>query len=148
MVQPGLYFRSGPSGLVPTLFPIADLAILNPYSDLLSRIVEYKAPTWDSILTLMAELEDVAHYEAQVSLLTRVVDRNTNEDEASTLSNSDGEDSDVSVGGENAELEQAFFRSNQKRTLLPNNMSTALEGFEELSCCLRTVKGHESFFRR
>ena len=84
VVKPGLYFRSGPSGIADTRVfnsPATDLSILDLYSDLLSRFEEYKAPTRHNILNLMAELEGVAHCEEQVRRIISVSDRNSEENE-------------------------------------------------------------------
>ena len=145
VVQPGVYFRSGLAGLAATRVfnsPVADLAILNPYADLLSRIVEFKGPTWENILSLMAELEDLGHCENQVRLITSVVDREQGEDTSMNPPDSSGEqsDSDASEGDDMAELDQAMGRSTQKRTLIPNSMSLALAGFESLVVTLGKEK--------
>ena len=82
VLRPGVYFRTGPSGISASRIwnlPVADLSILELYSDLLSRIEEYKPTTWYTILKLMAELEDIAHCEDQVTRLTTVHPRTTNE---------------------------------------------------------------------
>ena len=134
VVKPGLYFRSGPSGIAATRVfnsPVADL-----YSDLLSRIEEYKAPTWHNILNLMAELEDVAHCENQVRRITSVIDKSSEDNEDMSPFNSQDENSEASEGDDTAELDQALFRSTQKRTLIPNTMSIALAGFERLVVAL------------
>ena len=141
VVKPGLYFR--PSGIAATRVfnsPVADLSILELYSDLLSRIEEYKAPTWHNILSLMAELEDVAYCKDQVRRITTVSDRHSEDNDDMDPFDSQGEDSEPSEGDDTAELDQALFRSTQKRTLLPNTMSIALAGFERLVVALGREK--------
>ena len=84
----------------------------------------------------MAELEDVAHCEDQVRRITIVTDKAPEDNEDINPFDSQGEDSEASEGDDTAELDQALFRSTQKRTLLPNTMSIALAGFERLVVAL------------
>ena len=119
---------------------VADLSILELYTGVLSRVIEYKPITWYTILRLMIELEDIIHCQDQLTRITTVHPRSTNETIRSNLGNDEDSVSVPSDDDALSELDQAMIRSTQKRSMLPNVMVTALEALDRLVVTLAEEK--------
>ena len=88
----------------------------------------------------MVELEDIAFCEDQLTRITTVHPRSTNETIRSNLGNDEDSVSVPSDDDALSELDQAMIRSTQKRSMLPNVMVTALEALDRLVVTLAEEK--------